>query len=390
MPNPILLGSQVNLTPVSGAQDGVTSTTLTDGRAVVAWRDGNSTIKYEILNVDGSIAQAERPLNQVSTGNIGAAFDAQVQLASLSTGGFVAVWNWRQSLDSVHYMVYDAFGNVVKAETELQHPVNVTTFGAISAAMDQPTVTGTANGDFIIAFHDGEDTLVTTVAKVYTQLITKASGYSALTSPPVEVTSLYSDYRPSIAYAGGSNTNTNLVFESSAGWTGTIAQFPSRSGVWGGIAGFDLYRVDQPTTSTTTSSYVDTNPDIAYSSDFRHFMVAWTANGLVKASVDGNGAGTFVVSSATNTVVPPKVVSVNGGGFLVLWCDGGSSSVGQAGYDVVGRLYDSTGTATSSQFVITSSSVVNNSMRRPFPMAGCWSPGRRAGRRAMASTSIRR
>ena len=80
MPSPVFVGSQVNLTPTSGAQDGVTTTTLVDGRAVVAWRDGNSTLKYEILNPDGSISQAPHTLNQLTTGNIGAAFDAQVTL----------------------------------------------------------------------------------------------------------------------------------------------------------------------------------------------------------------------------------------------------------------------------------------------------------------------
>ena len=56
----------------------------------------------------------------------------------------MAVWNWRQSLDSIHYIVYDASGNVVKGETELTHPVFTATSGNINASMVEPTVIGAA------------------------------------------------------------------------------------------------------------------------------------------------------------------------------------------------------------------------------------------------------
>lgn len=375
MPTPTLWGAQTNLTPTGGAQSGVTTTTLTDGRVVVAWKDdstaSNALLKFEILNVDGTVAQAARTLNQATTGNIGDAFDWQVQVAALSNGGFAAAWNWRggSTIDTIHYIVYDASGNVVTAETELPRETYTNSQNNLAPApMTHPTITGTANGDFVIAY-EHPDSIVTSnpsladIRAVSEQLITQSSGYANPTSDGTWAASVFNSSRPSIAYGGGNSADVNVVFQSNVSIFGNIFQFPAPSGVWGSDAG-SVYRADANIAvgNGGVGAYDGTTPHIAYSSDFSHYMVVWKANGSIKASLDGNGANVLTVA-ASNTAQDPKVVGVKGGGFLVIWNDAGSAAVGHTGYDVVGQLYDNAGGTQGSAFVITNGSVINNNIQ---------------------------
>jgi Ca2+-binding RTX toxin-like protein len=344
-----------------GAQDGPVTVGLTDGRSVVVWRDlGTSaaTLKYEIQNGEGAVVRAEAVLNTSTTGNIGVAGRAEVQVAALSDGGFVAAWNYRSGgNDDIRYRVFNQDGTPRTIELTAANTAN-TEF--------KPTVTGINNGGFVIAWERvNYDATPGNPADANITAILSTT-YDSSGVPVVgQADILRSDLRggdgnPSVAYT--STIGLNFVWEDSFGPNTTTPN----AGIWGAEAGAS-YRADA---APGAPSSVSTDPEVAYSGT--NFLAAWSrftpisGQNSVEASI--NGGGVFQVNTTplnSKSTMTPQVVGLKDGNFLVLWADGGSTNgadIGGNDHDVIGRVVSSAGGFVSAEFVVTDAGTINNNL----------------------------
>ncbi|MBO3705820.1 MAG: hypothetical protein J5X21_05380 [Candidatus Accumulibacter sp.] len=123
--------------------------------------------------------------------------------------------------------------------------------------------------------------------------------------------------------------------------------------------GASLYGAEKVVNSTIGGT--QENPSIAHL-DNGNYVVVWTdtsgqdgsSQGVFARVYDSNDhplAPEFQVNTTTaSTQWQPSVVALQGGGFAVAWS--GYNQIGSTSYDVVGRTFDNTGTATSTEFVI--------------------------------------
>lgn len=129
---------------IRGLQDRPVATGLSDGRAVIAWNDGRG-LGAQLFSADGAALGGQIEITPQ------AGFTFQVRLASLSDGGFVAVWtdSIGQTADSgsdIRARVYDAQG---QARSDVQLVNQIT-----NGAQEDASVTELEDGRIVIVWRD--------------------------------------------------------------------------------------------------------------------------------------------------------------------------------------------------------------------------------------------
>jgi len=363
MATPTLSGTQfqVNTGTTSSTQDSPHVATLSDGRLVVVWRDigtSSSTLKFKILNVDGSQSVAETVLNtgQTSTGFVGSGGGGDyLSVAGLSNGGFAATWMYRTSPtfdEDVFYKVFNASGVGVTG--------NEIASNSTVGNQQDPDIVRAGDGFYIAweDFNDGE-TGVSAGSAVMARDFDN-SGAPGLDSGRISSAN-GGDGDPSLAF-NNSNFGLLAVFDDDLGEDGI---FGNETGPFG----YGFFRADATLGSPAVPFHSD--PDVAYNTT-GSFLTVWShytgTPGVyeVRGSFNNSASTSKINTTATPfSTMSPQVVALQDGGWggwIVFWADGGSDDIGGTDWDVVGQRYTSAGSKDGGEFVVTSASVVNNNL----------------------------
>ena len=142
----------VNFTTAS-KQDESSITGLADGGFVVVWTDNSATggdtsldaVRGQMFNALGATVGGEFLVNTSTLSS-----QAVPSITALADGGFVAVWTDFHGSDEVRGQMFDAAGATVGGE----FLVNTT----IAGDQIQPSITGLANGGFVVVWTDPSQT----------------------------------------------------------------------------------------------------------------------------------------------------------------------------------------------------------------------------------------
>ena len=287
-------------TQLAGLQSSPSITSLSNGGFVVTWMDDSGTlgdssgnsVKTQVFGADGSKVGGEFLINTATSGN-----QDYPAIASLANGGFVVSWQDTSNATSddpnnIKAQVFGANGTRVGSEFQ----VNTVTDGS----QRQPTITGLADGRFVVAWFDekttsGEPLRANVAAQVYSANGVALGDQFTVNTAPV--------YTPVLG-GGGGPTIRGLA---NGGFVVT----------WGDFSGT-----------------LGDNSSLAVAAR------VFGANGLP-------AGGEFLVNTqTTNSQVAPKITDLANGGFAITW------------NDYSGTLGDDSGTSIKAQ-VFSPDSPVN-------------------------------
>ncbi len=322
----------VNTTTLSSQFD-PTITALADGRFVVAWTDQSATgvdtdgwaVKAQVFNADGSTSGAEFLVNSTTT-----SFQYEPTITGLANGRFVLAWRddsttgGDTSLSAIRAQVFNADGSTFGAE----FLANTTTTNSQS----QPTITALANGRFVVAWTDLSQTGGDTSQYAIRAHLFNADGSTAGSEFLVNTTTALAQISPTVtglangrfvvawvtSQTGADNSDTTIraqVFNANGSTFG--AEFEVNTTIIGG----------------------QSEPTITALADGR-FVLAWTDDSVtggdtsfsaIRAQLfnaDGSTSGAeFLVNTTTaNSQSEPTITGLADGRFVVSWFD--ASAVG--------------------------------------------------------------
>ena len=264
------IGSETPVnTTVANSQDGPEVTALANGGFVVVWESAGQDTDQEgvflrVFDADGVAVSAEVPVNTTT-----ADYQDTPEIATLTGGGFVVVW---ESLgqdsdgDGIYFQRFDDAGVAQGIETR----ANVTTSGT----QGDPRVTGTNDGGFVVAWEDNSSGNNEVVARRFDASGTAASGEIAVNT---ETTNSQDDAVVQALTGGG----FVAVWES-------VDQDGDGNGIFGqrfdaaGAAVGGEFQVNSSITGNQQDQRVQSLADGG-------FMVIWESGG----DQDGNETGVF-------------------------------------------------------------------------------------------------
>lgn len=279
----------------------------------------------------------------------------QPNITALSNGGFVAVWTddggtgnsygTDASAAGVRGRIFLADGSAVGAD----FLVNTTTTG------DQylPSVTGMANGQFMVAWTDQSATGSDTSSRAVRAQIYNADGSTYLGEFVVNTTTPFDQYAPSVI--GLNNGNV-------------VVSFSDTSGSIDDTNGVRAIILDGNHNVVTPEFLVNTT---TAGGQYQSAMAALTTGGFVAVWLDEPSSGTevihgqmytaagvavggeFLINTTTNSQQDqPTVTALANGGFAVGWVDNNIANVFNS--DVRLRVYDGSGAALGPDFIASS------------------------------------
>ncbi|MGL4397039.1 MAG: calcium-binding protein [Hyphomicrobium sp.] len=351
MATPTLWGTQFQVnTAMGGTQQQPHVASLADGRMVVAWNDqgaSNTTLKFKILNADGSLSVAEQVLNtgQTAGGNMGFGQSSKDYLAitGLTGGGFAVAWSlddFGANGEEIYYAVFNSNGAMSV------DGIRTANGGDTVSQQDDPDIVATSDGGFTVAWDSNSG----------------QSGQAGVWSHKFNAagTSLGADLKyfgtgssdPAIA----AHANGDIVYVNDDS-IAPINLSPE------GIYGYDetsntFFRTDQGRNWNNATGDFNSLADVAVLANDTIVSVYWDygLNPNINNVFMSFGAGSSAVqvnTSAVGSATDPSIVALPAGGFLVVW-NAGKSTPGGTVFDVLGQLYDSSGTKDGTEFVITS------------------------------------
>ena len=330
---------------------------LAAGGFVAAWNrsdfaTGQSSIGFQLFDAGGNKIGG---VHQSALSSDAYRTDSEPQVGQLANGGFVVAWTHYDNVvgyTAVHTQVYDATGVAVGGE--------VTTGVADGGTASQPTVTGLANGGFVIGFTAISSALADSdVDPVLVQLF-DASGQPVGGSTQANTSTPNGQLEASItALAGGGfvvvwrddidsgeiraqqfdSNGAKVGGEVHVNTTTPNVQFQAKVAALAG-GGYVV-------TWTDTSNYVTGNYDDSY--DIRGQIIG--ANGVPIG-------GEFLVNMPTADYQDgPTVAALPGGGFVVAWRDDINFTNGNNtdGADIRAQVFDASGARVGAPFVVNAS-----------------------------------
>lgn len=298
-----------------------TAAGLVNGGFVVIWQDfsgtlgdaSGSSIKAQLFTTDGSKDGPEFLVNTQTSG-----FQQLPTVTSLNNGGFVVTW---QDLSG---SLGDASGNSIKAQlfapggskVGSEFLVNTQTLSSQSV----PTTTGLANGGFVITWQDTSGTLGDASGSSIKVQVFSASGAKVGSETLVDANTAGNQTVPTIT--GLANGGFVITWQDTSGTLGDDsgssikAQLFTADGAKVGsefLVNSQTIVNDQVTPAVTALSNGD-------------FIVAWQNAGDIRARVfaaDGSDLGDeFAVDAETGS--QPKITALGNGGFAIVWQDAGA------------------------------------------------------------------
>ncbi|MGR3378837.1 beta strand repeat-containing protein [Salipiger abyssi] len=265
-------------------------------------------------------------------------------VAGTADGGFVVTWEGDGATEILARQ-FDATGTPVTAEFQVNSETYSTQISPNAAAL--------SGGGYVIAWASYND-------ETYTYDIRAqrfdASGAPAGAEFTVNTTLTNGQYAPEITALNGGGFV--VVWEDRSGADGSgygiFAQRYNAAGVAQG---------GETQINTTNTTGTQTEPDVMALTG-GGFVVVWTDQNGADGSVygiygqilDASGApvgGEFQINQSTASYQwQPSVTATSDGGFFVTYSSYTSPAPGSP-YDILGRHFDSTGTATGDEVVVT-------------------------------------
>ncbi len=326
---------------------------LEDGGHLVVWAeyDSGGSNSYDVFmrryDAGGEAVGAEAKLNTTTAND-----QFHPSVAVLDDGGWVAVWqsyqtNGDNSREGIVGQRFAANGDAVGGE----FLVNQTT----NSVQLRPQVTALANGGFAVTWNsDTASNLYDVLARVYA-----ANGQAVTNEFTVNTTTAGYQYTRGFVsenIAGLSDGSFVIVWMDNNNADGSGSGIFARRFAADGSA-LDTSEVQVNTTTVSTQDYAS----VAALSDGGYVVTWGDAN-----SADGSGWGVFQQRFAANgdtvggeeqvnsftysTQYLPKVVGLDGGGWVVVWQSYGVT--GDSSYEISGQRYDADGNAVGGEFIV--------------------------------------
>ncbi len=323
---------------------------LSSGLMVATWRDnvGNS-IKYRLLNTDGTPAGAELTANTITNNN------SVPKVAALDGGGFAIVWREDSSSSSTpdsRYRVFDANGTptgVTAGQEAYAHAV-------IAGPQTNPSVVSAPGGGFYVGWEDG-NTAVTLLPSSSAGMARAfdATG-AAIAGTLTRVSGPWGgDFTPQMARFDGGfvfawdddlgptnplNGNDGIYFQT---YWGSI---PGTFGGGGTRADSGAYREANRNPDATTFKTVNGE----------YIGIAWEDYTSSQYDIRFLNNTAVINSSTAGDQISPAIAGLAGGGFAVVWTDAATTST-----VIRGRVYTDFNAPTSLEFTIADDIIAQQS-----------------------------
>jgi len=354
--------TQVNTT-TTGTQQELSISSLNGGGYVVVWEsdgtDGSGMGVYgQVFTAAGVKSGSEFLVNTTLAND-----QEDVSVAGLSDGGFIVTWESNLqdgSFEGVYAQRYTSAG--ITSGGEFQ--INTTTTGY----QENPSVTGFSAGGFVVVWQAQDQTSGTdgvTNRAVFGQRFNSSdqkvdidgSTLSVGSSGEFLVNTYTTNNQDSAQVTELGNGGFVVVWES-------YAQDASSNGVYAQVYDSAGATVGSELHVSTTTVYSQDTPTVAALSG-GGFAVAWES-GVQDGSTDGayfrifnnSGVAQSAEIQANSTTIGdqenPTIAGLTNGNLAVTW-----ESFGQDGQQdgVIGRIFDSSGTAVTSEFRVNSTAI---------------------------------
>ena len=288
----------------------------------------------------------------VNSETVGSQFEPAI--TALSNGDFVVTWRTNDSSQdgsssAIKAQIFDAAGTAQGSE----FLVNSETLYYQYA----PAITALSNGGFVVTWYTTDATQDGSGHAIKAQLF-DASGTAQGNEFLVNSETVDSQYEPAItALSGGGFVVTWYTYDT------------TQDGSWSAIKAqiFDASGTAQGSEFLVNSETVNSQNNPAFTAlSGGGFVVTWhSGDGVqdgsghaIKAQVfdaSGTAQGSeFLVNSETSgTQLNPTVTALSNGGFVVTWRTSDSSQDG-SGTAIKAQLFDASGTAQGSEFLVNS------------------------------------
>ncbi len=336
---PLRIGSQFVISAANGNNGPEARlATLRDGRVVVTWYDIGSNsgdVRHRIFDYDATALSSELTTNSVTTGK-----QTTPDVTALRGGGFVIVWQdfATDALGNVRYQLFDASGAAVASglattdATELQ---------------SQPSVIGTANGGFVIAWTDRNGTTNGLGTNTEDSVVARSfDGLGVATSAIVRLSgNVGGDTSSALDVLGN---RLSVVWDDNGG--DDLAS-PSGDGIYTRSITGALPVPDFADGGTKVNGAGNlesaSGPDIAETTAGR--VVVWEDAGDVFLRIESGAAQALTSSTFTQSEVRVAAMQF-GGGFVAVWTEFRTTPF--TSFDVMARVYDAAGVAVDVPFVV--------------------------------------
>jgi VCBS repeat-containing protein/YD repeat-containing protein len=347
-------------TETTSYQQGPRITGLTGGGFVVSWRDRSGTlgdtsgysVKAQIFTTSGAKVGGEFLVDTQTAGD-----QADPTITGLADGGFVVTWHdfsgtlGDTSPTSIKAQIFSASGAKVGGE----FLVNTQT----TNAQHTPTITGLADGGFVVTWMDWGGTLGDASSSSIKAQIFSASG--AKVGGEFLVNTQTANYQ-------GSPTTTGLADG------GFVVTWLDQSGTLGDTSGFGIKaqifdsagtRVGSEFLVNTQTNMSQYYPKITGLAD-GDFVVTWedysgtlgdASGASIKAQIfSASGAkvgGEFLINTHTaNDQIFPTIIALPNGGFAVTWADASGTLGDASGRSIKAQLFSASGTKVGGEFLV--------------------------------------
>ncbi|RYE81530.1 MAG: tandem-95 repeat protein, partial [Myxococcales bacterium] len=318
---------------------------LSTGGFVIAWTgsdpySGQQAILAQRFDSAGQVLDAATVLSPPNGYYYYYESQYQPAITGLAGGGFVATWYdyeaYGSDPESIHAIVYDAAGNPVASEIQVN---TTTTYGQY-----EPATTALADGGFVVVWQDqsGDALGNQTYSDVRSQRF-DASGNPVGGEMVVNTTTYYSQYLPTVTAL--SNGGYVVLWNDDSN--------TQNSNITGQVFDANGAKIGGEFLANTTTAEYQGNATVA-GLPGGGFVVAWQDNSGysqgnqtysdVRAQVfDAAGnkvGGEFVVNSQTlYDQYDPSISAVGNGQFVVTWAGNGQAFGDGYGNSIIGRLF---------------------------------------------------
>ena len=340
-------------TQTAGDQFATRITNLANGGFVVTWYDashtlGDSTgysVKAQLFSSDGTKVGSEFLVNTQTTGD-----QYQPSITGLVNGGFVVAWTDTNVTPSdssgynISAQVFDATGNKVGSELN----VNTLTF----EYQTRPTIAGLKNGGFVISWTDSSSSDIK--AQILTASGTKVGGEFLVNTQTAST-------QDSQTITGLANGGFVITWND---YSGTLGD-NSGSGIKAQVFGADGTKVGSEFLVNTQTADYQFSPTITSLANGGFVItwsdnsaaLGDKSGSSIKAQVfgaDGTVVGSeFLVNTQTgNYQDTPTVTSLANGGFVITWNDQSGTLGDSSGTSIKAQVFSADATKVGSEFLV--------------------------------------
>jgi autotransporter passenger strand-loop-strand repeat protein len=315
-----------------------TVTALSEGGFVVTWYDfsgslgdnSGTSIKAQVFTADGTKVGSEFLVNTQTAG-----FQQHPTITGLSNGGFVVSW------EDTSGTLGDSSGTSIKAQVFAADGTKVGSEFLVntSAANVQtsPAITGLSNGGFVVSWQDTSGTLGDgSGASVKAQLF-DADGTKVGTEFLVDTQTAGNQTVPTIT--GLANGGFVVSWQDASGTLGDASGTSIKAQVFAA----DGSKVGSEFLVNTEVAHDQLSPSVTALSNGDFVVAWQDASGITAQifASDGTRIGTdsLVNAQVGGTQASPKITALSNGGFAVTWQDGGGTLGDTSGTSIKAQVY---------------------------------------------------